>query len=64
MLQAVGSYTRSIRISYQSPLRKLEISKRRAKDCDAGLYEYIPPKSQFETNAVMMSFPQAVIDLV
>ncbi len=26
------------------------------------LYEYIPPKSQFETNAVIMSFPQAVID--
>jgi hypothetical protein len=40
------------------------MSTRRAKDCDAGLYEHILLKSQFETNTVIMSFPQAAIDLV
>jgi hypothetical protein len=30
------------------------VSTRRVKDCDAGLYVYIPPKSQFETNTVII----------
>jgi hypothetical protein len=37
------------------------ISTRRVKDWDAGLYE---SQSQCETNAVIMSFPQVVSDLV
>jgi hypothetical protein len=40
------------------------ISTRRVKDWDAGLYESLAPQSQCETNAVIMSLPQVLSDLV